>query len=410
MFTDNSSVTRPAPISPLGSVRASAAMPLPEPQAAIDDNAVEFSGTGSEYFRIWIVNLLLIIVTFGIYLPWAKVRRLKYFYNNTHVDGHALDFHGNGKQMLRGTAIAGVFLVCYSIAADFSPIAAWIAGLAFIAIWPAIYRASIKFRLANTSWRGLRFRLHNAPMKEAYLAVGIPNALIIIPFLLLGTAGADEATKNAAFRSSMGTVFFICLGLFFLTLPYFLWRMKRYQINHAAWGPLRMQFRSSPWAMYKLFFKALLLVALLIGLASAMMFLMVPGLFVGGKPSFGKLLAFLPLIFGFIILLNILPKAYLVSAIQNLSWSRTGNSWVRFKSELNTARYMLLQVKNYFLIAITLGLYWPFAAIANQRMRVQAITLKSRIALDKLTDAARAREKDAAGDMAADMFDMDFGM
>lgn len=36
-----------------------------------------FTGTGAEYFGIWIVNLLLTIVTLGIYSSWAKVRRLQ---------------------------------------------------------------------------------------------------------------------------------------------------------------------------------------------------------------------------------------------------------------------------------------------------------------------------------------------
>ena len=46
---------------------------------------IEFTSSGSEYFRIWIVNLLLMFVTFGIYYPWAKVRRLRCFHANTQV-------------------------------------------------------------------------------------------------------------------------------------------------------------------------------------------------------------------------------------------------------------------------------------------------------------------------------------
>jgi Bacterial protein of unknown function (DUF898) len=38
---------------------------------------VRFTGSGSEYFRIWIVNLLLMLVTLSLYYPWAKVRRLR---------------------------------------------------------------------------------------------------------------------------------------------------------------------------------------------------------------------------------------------------------------------------------------------------------------------------------------------
>ena len=43
---------------------------------------VVFTGSGSEYFRIWIINLLLTLATAGLYLPWAKARRLRYFMGN----------------------------------------------------------------------------------------------------------------------------------------------------------------------------------------------------------------------------------------------------------------------------------------------------------------------------------------
>ena len=84
---------------------------------------IAFTGSGGEYFRIWIVNMLMLLVTLGIYLPWAKVRKLRYFYNHTDIGGYALDFHGNARKMLRGTAIMGVFFLVYSQAAKISPTA-----------------------------------------------------------------------------------------------------------------------------------------------------------------------------------------------------------------------------------------------------------------------------------------------
>ena len=33
-----------------------------------------------------------------------------------------------------------------------------VAGIALAALWPALWQSSLRFRLANTSWRGLRFR------------------------------------------------------------------------------------------------------------------------------------------------------------------------------------------------------------------------------------------------------------
>ena len=41
--------------------------------------ALSFNGSGMEYFKIWIVNVLLTIITLGLYHPWAKVRNHRYF-------------------------------------------------------------------------------------------------------------------------------------------------------------------------------------------------------------------------------------------------------------------------------------------------------------------------------------------
>ena len=56
---------------------------------------IRFTGSGSEYFRIWIVNLLLTLVTLTLYLPFARARRMAYFQNNTLVGGDPLGFHAD---------------------------------------------------------------------------------------------------------------------------------------------------------------------------------------------------------------------------------------------------------------------------------------------------------------------------
>ena len=48
------------------------------PQPAETFHPVEFTATASEYFRIWIVNVALTIVTLGIYSAWAKARKRRY--------------------------------------------------------------------------------------------------------------------------------------------------------------------------------------------------------------------------------------------------------------------------------------------------------------------------------------------
>ena len=72
------------------------------------EHAFEFTGKGWEYFRIWIVNLLLTILTLGVYSAWAKVRRLQYFYRNTRLDGASFEYHGTPIAILKGRVNASL--------------------------------------------------------------------------------------------------------------------------------------------------------------------------------------------------------------------------------------------------------------------------------------------------------------
>lgn len=142
---------------------------------------IKFTGSGSEYFRIWIVNLLLMLLTLGIYYPWAKVRRLRYFYGNTLVDDAPLDFHGNPLRMLKGYLLVALLLGLYSVAGHFSAMAGLLAFVIVMAIWPALLKSSMQFRLANTSWRGLRFGFKGslADAYQAMLPMFVPSLLIL---------------------------------------------------------------------------------------------------------------------------------------------------------------------------------------------------------------------------------------
>ncbi len=412
MISSNTNLSHPVPLSegtPAKAIRAGA---LPEPAEQIQSTPIEFSGTGGEYFRIWIVNLLLIFVTLGIYYPWAKVRKLKYFYNNTHIDGHALEFHGEAKKMLRGTLIAGALLVVYNAATEFSPIAGGIAFLILICIAPVLFRGAMRFRLANTSWRGMRMRFAAKDLKEAYWVITAPLvAFFLVAFVLAFMDDSSDLTSKATSASQIAWL--ALLLVFALCVPYFFWRLKRYQHNHYAWGPLKTEYRSKVGSTYKVFGLTLALTVLI----SVVFFVVARTFLPEGKASLTKpgglndiFLFIIPLFFLFIVVINILPRAYFTATMQNLLWSRTGNRHFRLKSDLSVLRFIGLQFQNYLLIVITFGLYWPFAAINTARMRLEAVSLKSRVSLDKLTDAVRARENDAAGDMAADIFGFDLGL
>src|SRR5579862_8890456 len=86
-----------------------------QPQGPRPPEQLQFTGKGGEYFGIWIVNLLLTLVTLGIYSPWAKVRKMHYFYRNTQLAGSSFDFHGSPVRILVGRAIAIVMFSEYNV-------------------------------------------------------------------------------------------------------------------------------------------------------------------------------------------------------------------------------------------------------------------------------------------------------
>jgi uncharacterized membrane protein YjgN (DUF898 family) len=117
----------------------------------------EFRGNASEYFGIWIVNILLTIVTLGIYSAWAKVRRKRYFYGNTFVDNHSFDYHATGKQIFIGRIIVFVVIAIVNVISAVSPIAAIIAPLIFLLALPFFIVRSLRFNARVTSYRNVHF-------------------------------------------------------------------------------------------------------------------------------------------------------------------------------------------------------------------------------------------------------------
>ena len=116
-----------------------------------------FTGNAREYFGIWIVNLILSIITLGIYSAWAKVRRETYFKNNTKVYNAAFGYHAKGRQILKGRIIAFIMLVFVAIFTTVEPISSVILYPALFFLLPWILNNSIRFSARMTSYRNIRF-------------------------------------------------------------------------------------------------------------------------------------------------------------------------------------------------------------------------------------------------------------
>ena len=123
-----------------------------------------FHGDGGTLFGIHLKNLLLTIVTLGIYSFWAKADVRQYLYANTSLGGDRFTYHGTGRELMSGAVRAFGLLFLIGIASSLMsglvhPVAGAIvlyAGSGLL-LFPVALIGSRRYRLSRTSWRGIRF-------------------------------------------------------------------------------------------------------------------------------------------------------------------------------------------------------------------------------------------------------------
>ena len=201
-----------------------------------------FTGNAREYFGIWIVNLLLSLLTFGIYSAWAKVRRKKYFYNNTLLENVGFDYHANPISILKGRIIAFVFFLAYGFSQQIPFLTVALLIVLLIAM-PWLVIRSATFNARNTSHRGLRFDFVGKT-KEAV------RTFIWLPILTLITM--------------------------FLGYPYAMHQKQTFLINNHRFGNSAFDFKGKVNEFYLIFIKyyglVMLVFALLIGIILGIVF------------------------------------------------------------------------------------------------------------------------------------------
>lgn len=203
-----------------------------------------------------------------------------------------------------------------------------------------------------------------------------------------------------------------------LFIPWLLWKLKKYQHDHYAIGQIQTSFKATVGSFYGAFLKTFgvgLLSSVVMGVVVSV--LAVAGLasvFVAGKGASNAPMA--AIIAGFaitilmLVVMQLMPRPYFESRMQNLQWGKTSAPQLQFKSALRFGPLFWLTLKNWFLMIITLGLYWPFARVALARMRLQAVSVATTLNLDQLHEHLRLADGDAAGDAAGDLFGIDIGL
>ena len=306
---------------------------------------LSFHGAGGSLLGIHIVNVLLTIITLGVYYFWAKVRVRSYILSQTECAGDRFAYHGTGRELLLGllkaVLLVGVPFFLLDLGIDLvarGPVAQAVGGLlSYVAILAFFAFATVgarRYRLSRTSWRGVRFSFKGR----------------VLEFLKVFVGGSLLTT--------------ITVGLYY---PFFDTRRHGFLVSHSYFGNQTFSFDGR------------------------------------GKDLFGRYLLTL------LLLVPTLGVCWFwfLARKQRYFWAHTSFGVARFRSTVTGGRLLLLRAGNAMLLILTLGFAWPWVVVRNARFACTYLTLEGPLNLATVQQEAQAVS--AMGEGLAGILDADIG-
>jgi uncharacterized membrane protein YjgN (DUF898 family) len=353
------------------------------PASEAETHAFTFTGNSGEYFRIWIVNLFLTVITFGIYSAWAKVRTRKYFYSNTKLGENSFDYDAPPAAILRGRLIVGLIFLLFAISNHMKLM--WLYGIlvgAFFILLPFLIYKSLRFNMHHTLFRNIRFRFLGT-LKESY------RVNLWYLFLVPVTAG--------------------------IIIPYIGYLKQRYYFGNIAFGKGLSEYRGTPGPFYRYYFTVLLLMAGSVFISMISLQAITPVL--RGMNSAGPadiqnmsiVLVYMLGIYALLFLMFTATKTFLYVRLTNYSLGNTDIGSVAISSSLSFRSLLLISVTNMLAVVFSVGLLYPWTKIRHARYCLNRISVKAGDGLNAFI-AAEEPEKSAVGDAAVEFFDFEIGL
>ena len=304
---------------------------------------LSFKGKGGDLFVVLIVNWLLTMLTLGIYYPWAKVRRLSWYYENTEMDSHPFHFHGTGREMFIGfikavailALIIGLFIGLTAMKMAFLAFIIYIGGL--LAFIPLVIHGTYRYRMSRSSWRGIHFG-YRGQLKELYTIFLRDGFLTIITLGIYGS--------------------------------WFAMNLRNYILSHVRYGSSSFQYKGEGLEFFVLNLKGWFLTVITLGIYA----------FWWQKDLF---------------------QYY----VNNLSWNFADGKRIQFKSTATGGGLFGLLVGNVLLIIFTLGIGFAWAQVRMACFVMNNIEFAGDADLNAVVQT-EAEHKNALADDLGDMMDI----
>lgn len=307
---------------------------------------LSFKGRGGDLFVVLIVNWLLTIVTLGIYYPWAKARRLQWYYEHTELDGHPFHFHGTGREMFIGfiKAIALMLLIYGTYIAGFllrEPMVL-LAGVLVLLVGsvffiPLVIHGGYRYRMSRSSWRGIHFG-YRGTLKELFIICLRDGLLTVITFGIYGA--------------------------------WFIMNLRTYVLSHIRYGSSQFQYKGDGLEYFVMNLKGRILTFITVGIY----------FFWWQKERFDYY-------------------------VNNLTWNFADGRRMQFKSTATGGGFFGLLVGNLLLVIFTLGIGFAWAEVRTMTFVMDHIEFVGDADLNAVVQTEQ-EHKNAIADELGDMMDI----
>ncbi|MFD4839571.1 YjgN family protein [Achromobacter sp. NPDC058515] len=349
-------------------IPVAASLPSSQPAPAHDAPVlqafpVQFHGMARDYFGIWLVNVLMTVITLGIWSAWAQVRTNRWFYGHTLINGHAFEYHATPLQILKGRLIAIALIAVISVASYVSPRLYVLLLVLIIVAMPWAINTGLRFSACMTSWSNVRFDFYGRYWRAFAVFLLLP-IIAMATFGLLAPLHSKLQGRYLADGYRYGGASFACaprlselyralcrsaLLVIAVAAPGFL---AAYLLSMSAGIPFTWE--SLLWAF--VFGASYIVWPAILGVYAA--------LFVGGL--------------------------YYGACVRNEIYSQTTiQGGHRLQSLLSPLRYVWIVMSGFLATAVTLTLAYPWARVRQHRYLAQSTTLLAAPGLDAFVSRRR---------------------
>jgi uncharacterized membrane protein YjgN (DUF898 family) len=366
---------------------ASPATPL-DAAAQSHELPLEFRGSAREYFRIWIVNLCLTLLTLGVFSAWAKVRKNRYFYSSITIDQTPFQYLAEPLPILKGRIIAAVLFFVYWFSSSFYlPALPWVLGAGLI-VAPWVISRSAAFNARYSAFRNMTFHFQGNYLGAAQAIYWLG----LVPVLVIGSMFEWWGHWQAA-----GVAF----AAFVFAFPWWLSRLKAYLVSYTSFGGERGRYSARGGQFFRVYFMAGLIVVAAGVLSAVVAFWAMPS---SMDADASVVVMSVATYLGYV-----LAFAYAQANIGNLVWNHTQLGPLRFKSTLSGGGMAKLYFTNVIGILASLGLLIPWAVMRTLKYRADNLCVLVEGELADFKGDNRSAVQ-AAGAEMGEFFDLDLSL